>query len=362
MVFAGAREFYERHRRWQPIAFFVLGFLFDAAVLHRIDELSVLIQQALYIILCGTFIGVELVEQVREVHPPFLLRRVWKYREGLLHFMLGTLLNSYTIFYFKSASALTSFFFILLLIALLTMNEFKRFGKSQTQVHMAFLSLCLISYFVALAPIVLGFIGAIPFLVANVAAVAIYLGFSHAMNPRLSPIPGLFQSHVLKPFAAVQVGFMVLYFLRLIPPVPLSVTYLGIYHDVQKKGGEYELTYTRSRWRFWENGDQTFSARVGDAVYCFVQVFSPSRFKDELQVRWLYQDPKLGWQASDAIPLPIVGGREEGYRGVTKKNNFAPGDWRVQIETRDGREVGRITFTIELDESTSERELKFDRK
>jgi hypothetical protein len=57
-----------------------------------------------------------------------------------------------------------------------------------------------------------------------------------------------------------------------------------------------------------------------------------------------------------------VGGREEGYRGVTKKNNFAPGDWRVQIETRDGREVGRITFTIELDESTSERELKFDRK
>jgi hypothetical protein len=160
------------------------------------------------------------------------------------------------------------------------------------------------------------------------------------------------------PFAGIQVLFVALYFLRLIPPVPLSVTYMGIYHGIKKDGGHYELQYTRSKWRFWQHGDQTFSARPGDVIYCFAQVFSPSRFKDEIQVRWLYYDPRRGWSKADAIPLNIVGGREEGYRGVTKKENYQPGDWRVVVETRDGREVGRIGFTIEKDEASGERETR----
>lgn len=286
------------------------------------------------------------------------VRWIWRYREAVLHFLLGTLLNSYTIFYFKSASTITSFIFIVILVAMLAINEFKRFGKSQTQVHVAFWSLCLVSYLVSLAPIVLGFMGLIPFLVALGTSVAVFSGCYALLKRGKIFSSSLLRSYVLLPYSAIHLLFVLLYFAHAIPPVPLAVHYMGIFHDVKKGAGEYELTYTRSRWKFWQHGDQTFLARPGDTVFCFARVFSPTRFADQLQVRWLYWNDKKGWESSDAIPMPVVGGREEGFRGITKKSNFQPGEWRVQIETRDNREVGRIQFTIVRDESTEPREPK----
>ncbi|MEO5969777.1 MAG: DUF2914 domain-containing protein, partial [Bdellovibrionia bacterium] len=320
--------------------------------------LSTLIQQALYLIISGLLLSVELVEEVRLVNSPFILNRVWRYREPFLHFLLGTLLNSYTIFYFKSASAFTSFGFIAILIALLTLNEFKRFGKSQTQVHAAFFSLCLVSYFATLAPILMGSIGTLPFLTAVMASILIFAGYYQFLNSRIELPSVLLRTHLLFPFVVIHSFFVILYFTHLIPPVPLSVSYMGIFHNVEKKDGEYQLTYTRPRWKFWQHGDQTFEARSGDSIFCFVRVFSPARFHGQLQVRWLFWSEKRGWLPSDAIPMPIVGGREEGYRGVTKKMNYQPGEWRVQIETMDNREVGRIHFTVVPDETLLERELQ----
>jgi hypothetical protein len=341
-----------------PIAFFILGFIFDAIMLHRIDEPFVLFQQALYIILSAWIIGVELIEHTREIHVPRWIQPVWRYREGLLHFMLGTLLNSYTIFYSKSASAFTSFVFILILIGLLMLNEFKRFGKSQSQVHVAFLSLCVVSYLISLIPILLGFIGIFPFVLAIVMSILCFLGYMKWLKPHLSAHPKMRFTHLIFPFSAIKSTFIVFYFLQIIPPVPLSIHYMGIFHNIKKADGHYELSYTRPWWKFWQHGDQTFMARPGDAIICFAQIFSPSRFKDELKIRWLYKDPRMGWMPSDAIPLPIVGGREEGYRGYTKKMNYSPGEWRVQVETQDGREVGRIGFFVIADSSTEEREFK----
>jgi hypothetical protein len=356
MVLNRVNHLYQKHGKWIPIASFFAGFVFDMIMLRRIDDVKVILQQALYLLIASALIGVELIEEDRELSSPKILNRVWKYREALLHFLLGTLLNSYTIFYFKSASAITSFFFIVLLIALLTLNEFKRFGKSQTQVHVAFLSLCLISYLVSLAPTLLGFIGAVPFLCALASSIVLFSGYFKFIRRRLDGSPKLLKSHLLYPYAVIQIVFVILYFIHAIPPVPLSVKYMGIYHGVQKTEDGWELAYTRPVWKFWEHGDQTFLARPGDEIYCYAQIFSPTRFKDRLQVRWLYKDAKSGWLSSDAIPLPVVGGREEGYRAVTKKSNFQPGTWRVQVETLDDQEIGRIGFEVLPDDTTDQRE------
>jgi hypothetical protein len=349
---AHAQGLYKKHGRWVPIASFFAGFVFDALVLTRIDELKVILQQAVYLLVSALLIGVELIEEDRELEAPRLLTKAWKYREALLHFLLGTLLNSYAIFYFKSASAFSSMFFIGLLIALLFVNEFKRFGKSQTQVHVAFLSLCVISYFASLAPTLLGFMGVVPFACALAASVVTFWGGWGVMRRQRFNQPRLLVTHLLLPYVTIQLAFVGLYLANAIPPVPLSVKYMGIFHAVEKAGNEYTLTYTRPSWMFWQNGDQTFLARPGDVVHCYVQVFSPARFKDQLQVRWFYYDEKRGWQPADAIPLAVTGGREEGFRAVTKKSNYQPGLWRVQVETLDGQEVGRIGFKVRTDEST----------
>jgi hypothetical protein len=362
VILTQARSLYQRHRRWVPIVFFVLGFIFDTVMLRRVDELSTLIQQAVYLLASAGLIGIEISGMTHEIHPHRLLARVWVYREAALHFLLGTLLNSYTIFYFKSASTITSFVFIAILVVTLTLNEFKHFGKSQTSVHVAFWALCLISYCATLSPILFGQIGTLPFLVAMLASGFLTFGFYRALRSTLAlahetqPRFGLTQ--VLAPAVGIQLLFTTLYFAGLIPPVPLSVRYMGIYHGVEKGDGEYQLTYTRPFWKFWQHGDQTFLARPGDAIICFASIFSPTRFRDQLQIRWLFRDGRGNWQSADAIPLPVSGGREEGYRTVTRKTNYQPGDWRVQIETSDGREVGRIHFKVEADPDTGERTQK----
>jgi hypothetical protein len=336
-----------KYGKWFPVAFFIAGFIFDAIALQRIDELFGIIQQAVYVTIAAGLIAVELILHERELKPPRWLARLWPYREFLLQFMFGTLLNVYVIFYFKSASALASLGFIAAIGALSIAHEFRKFGRYQTQLHVSILSLCLISYFGLLAPILVGYIGAIPFFGANVAAWFCMVFYRRWLENRLDVSYELLRTHVLFPFAGVQILFVLLYVVRVLPPVPLSASYMGIFHNVEKVEGEYRLTYTRPEEKFWQHGDQTFLAGDGDTIFCFVRIFAPARFKDQLQVRWLYYDEAKGWQSSDAIPLAIVGGREEGYRGVTKKSNYQPGDWRVQIETADGREIGRISFTVE---------------
>jgi len=350
------KNLYQSHGRWVPIISFFAGFVFDMLMLRRIDDVKVIVQQAIYLLIAAILVGIELIEEDREIQAPRILNKIWKYREVFLHFILGTLLNGYAIFYFKSSSALNSLFFIALLGALLIINEFKRFGKSQTQVHVAFLSLCLISWLISLMPTLMGFIGTVPFLCAVLASLVLFLAYHRALRPRVTSNPRLLKTHLLYPYGVIQIVFVILYFINAIPPVPLSVKYMGIYHDVKKSEAGWEVTYTRPQWKFWQNGDQVFLARPGDEIFCYVQIFAPVRFKDQLQVRWLYWNDKRGWLSSDAIPMPVLGGRDEGYRAVTKKSNFQQGIWRVQVETMGNREIGRVDFEVKPDDSLGERD------
>lgn len=356
------KELYQRYERWMPVAFFVLGFLFDVLTITRIDQIDVIIQQVVYLILVIALITVDLIGKLRPVEPPALLRKVWPYREFLMTFALGTLLNSFTIFFFKSASGLTSFFFVVILVAALIASEFKKFGEYHTLFQVLLLSLSLISSFQCWVPMIFGFSGALPFLAAGFASALCVLLWYKYLKPRLEAKPELLKTHVVYPYAATHALFTLLYFLHVIPPVPLSVSYMGIYHQAEKRDGKYVLGYTRPWYRFWERGDETFYARPGDTVVAYVQVFSPSGFKDRLQVRWLWLDPRRGWQPQDAIPLTVTGGRDEGFRATTRKSNYQPGHWRVQVETTDEREVGRFGFRIVADESTDERVVRFDEK
>lgn len=350
-----AHSLYKQYERFVPAAAFGFGFLFDVLTLQRIDELATLLQQAIYLLIAIALITVELIGQVRAVTPPRPLRKLWQYREFFLHFVLGSLLSSYVIFYFKSASALTSFIFIGLLAALLTINEFMRFGKSQIQVHMAMISMSLISYFASLIPILLGFIGFFPFLLSVATSVAVLTLLYRYLKPKLRGKDSLIRTEVLIPSIATHLIFIALYMAHVIPPVPLSVSYMGIYHGVEKKNGNYILTYTHPWWRFWENGDETFLARPGDQLIGFAQVYSPTRFKEKLQFRWSSLNARGNWEPQDAIPIEVSGGREEGFRIAIIKKNYHPGEWRMHIETRDNREVGRLGFTIISDESTTQR-------
>jgi hypothetical protein len=163
--------------------------------------------------------------------------------------------------------------------------------------------------------------------------------------------PALFEkakSQILLPMGCVLVAFLLLYVLHLTPPVPLSIPFMGVYHGVEKSGAHYMLANERPWWKFWQHGDQDFAAQKDDKLFVAFRIFSPTRFNDSVQMRWYWKDNRRGWLLQDTIPIRIVGGREEGFRGYGTKTNYQPGEWKVQVETTDDREIGRIYFHVEI--------------
>jgi hypothetical protein len=341
--------YYGRNEGRVAAAFFIAGFIFDMLTVGRIDSWATIGQQAVYLAVITTALLQMLVEQGQPPRQPpaFVLKRwYYEYRNALVHFLMGALLNLYAIFYFKSSSLLVSFGFLGFLVIVLLANEVRRVKSLGLSFKFALLSLCLLSFFAYLIPVLVGSISLVLFLLSMLAG-AVPLALGAWLLGRGSPArSALARRQILVPLGCVLIGFLGFYFFRLIPPVPLSIPFIGVYHQVERAGDSYRLSHERPVWRFWHNGDQNFYAQPGDKVYVFFRIFSPARFSDQVQMRWQWKDPARGWVTHDTIPIRIVGGREQGFRGYGVKSNYQPGDWKVQVETLDGREIGRVYFEL----------------
>ena len=323
----------------------------------RIDETPMLVQQAAYLLVTGLLLGTMLRFELRQLEPPRWLRRPWRYVEHAMHFMLGTLLNAFILFYVKSGSGLTAALFLGLISFLLLTNEHPRFHRLGPVVLFGLYSFALTSYLAYLVPVLLGFLRPWMFFLASALSLLPILLLARLMA-RWGEDSRLAFRRAVGPAILVQTLLLLLFLAHLVPPVPLSVRSLGVWHAVEREGSEFKLSrLPRSRWRDLSRRDeQVFLARPGDRVFVFTRVFAPHNFRDQVRVRWARWEPSRGaWAQSDAIPLRIVGGREEGFGGYAYKQNWSPGEWRVAIETEDGREIGRTRFEIRPDPDGGER-------
>jgi len=341
--------YYGRNEGRVAAVFFAAGFVFDMLTVGRIDSWAVIGQQAVYLAVIMAVLLQMFTEQDQPARSPSsfaLTRWYYEYRTALIHFLMGALLNIYAIFYFKSSSLLVSFGFLGFLVILLLANEFKRVKSMGLPVKFALLGLCMLSFFAYLVPVLIGSIS-LPLFVLSMALGCVPLLLGAWLVGRGSPGRfALARRQILLPLGGVLIGFLAFYLFRLIPPVPLSIPFIGVYHQVERAGDSYRLSHERPVWRIWHNGDQHFLAQPGDRVYVFFRIFSPARFADQVQMRWSWKDPARGWVAHDAIPIRIAGGRELGFRGYGVKANYQPGEWKVQVETLDGREIGRVYFDV----------------
>jgi hypothetical protein len=332
-----------RNERTLDVAFFVGGFLFDILTLGRIDHWLTIGQHAAYLTV-SSLILVQMLLAQGQPHPdaaalPRLRRWYLQYRTPALHFLLGALLSAYTVFFFKSSSLLVSFGFMAVLVGLLFANESARFKALGLPFKFALLGLCWLAYFAYVIPVVIGQTGLFVFL-ASIAVGCVPLFVAGFWIPKER------KRTVFVPLGCVVIGFLAFYLFRLIPPVPLSIPFMGVYHDVERSDLGYKLSHERPAWRIWENGDQQFRAQPGDKVHVYFRIFSPARFSDQIQMKW-FREQGGRWALQDTIPIKIVGGREEGFRGYGLKSHYDPGEWKVQVETSDGREIGRIYFSLE---------------
>ncbi len=343
--------YFSRNERAVAVAFFSAGFVFDMLTVGRIDSWATIGQQAFYLALIMTILLQLFHEQGQPAPDPATLGRLkrWfrEYRGAIVHFLLGALLSLYAIFYFKSSSLLVSFGFLGVLVVLLLANESKRFKALGLSFKFALLSLSFLSFFAYVIPVLAGSIGLAMFLISLLVGCLPLLAAGLRIRSTAPEKFAQARRQILIPLGCVLVAFLGFYFFRLIPPVPLSIPFIGVYHQVERTEAGYRLSHERPEWRIWHNGDQNFLAQPGDKIHVFFRVFSPARFADQVQMRWYLKDAARGWTLQDSIPIRIVGGREQGFRGYGVKSNYQSGRWKVQVETNDGREIGRVYFDLE---------------
>ncbi len=367
------QAFRQRHVMAEIAGFFTAGFLFDILTLSRIDDVVTLVMQGLYLVLLGGLMSLDERYRAGVAVPPRSLAKAWSFSEDAIHFLFGSLLSSFTLFYLKSSSGFSAILFMSVLCALLVANELPGFRERGPVVRFGLLSLCMTSYGALLLPVILGFISKWLFVTAVLLSSAAICWFVRTLT-RWTGDARSIRRRVAGPALAMQALLVAAYFAGVIPPVPLSVQFIGIYHEVVPPGAQeateagdpavprtYDLKHQRPWWKVWHNGDQDFAARPGDIVYCFARVFAPNGFRDAIYVHWWMRRQEGGWLDQGRAQLVIRGGRDDGFRAFATKKNYQPGRWRVEIETDDGRDIGVIHFDLMNDLSSGARSFIVDR-
>ncbi len=345
--------FRERHAKAEIAVFFGAGFLFDIVTLDRIDSAFSIAQQVVYLSVLGLLLLYGLKVELNLASPPKLVAKAWRFHEDVVHFLLGSLLSVFSLFYFKSAAGLSTLLFMAAMFGVLVANELPRFRRFGHVARIALWGFCVFTFFSYAVPVAAGFLSVWLF----VASLALSLSVGAGLFFKAKQWAGAKWAvrRVALPYGAVHALVILMYLARAIPALPLHVTYVGVYHDIQREAGKYRLYHQRPEWKIWEKGDQTFYARPGDQVYVFFQVWAPSRFKDRVKVRWELKDPKAGWRTMSLVPLSFSGGRAEGFRTYSRISNWKAGRWRASIETDDERVIGSIYFRVIEDASTEPR-------
>lgn len=352
-----ARDWYGRFER--PISTLSLfgGFVFNIFTLTRVDEFIENFWVALHILVVGVCI-VLINRQENQGTDAVALSadpaRLHFWMVNILQFFFGGLISTFIVFYARESVFSAAWpFFVLLIIAFIANEKFKRhYARIDFQISFFFLSLMLFAIFAV--PVALHSIGPAVFLLSGgVSLLGLVLfiwilkrftkeRFKHGRRALYSSVIGIY------------IVMNALYFLHVIPPLPLSLHDSGIYHSVAKRSdGDYavaaETLSFKQRMLRHLNIYPAYHAKAGTPAYAYSAIFSPGKFNITVKHVWKrYDAASKKWMTASEISLPVVGGREGGYRTYSVNNQLTDGRWRVDVTTENGQLIGRMTFDVAI--------------
>jgi len=344
-----SRAFVKKHERFIPVVSFFAGFIWDSVTITRIDEVSDNLIICLYLLLLGFLIILTLQNEHDRLEKPLFIKYSHLYPTGI-QFFLGGLFSTYVVFYFKSASFTKTAIFLGLLVLLLVANEFLKNKLTNTYLLIGLYFLAAFSFFIFFIPVITGSMNIFTFIVSSLAGlllpyfILLYLYRTSQIFSKLQ-----YQKHLWL-IGGIFVLMVTFHQLNLIPPVPLAMKYVGIYHHIGKNDVKniYLLNYEKPAWyQFFKNDDSEFHYQENDTVFCFASVFAPTHLTKRIAHEWrYYSEVKDDWAVTDRTEYRLTGGRDGGYRGYTFKKNIEMGQWCVDIITDDDQILGRIKFEI----------------
>lgn len=361
------RAWYGRFER--PISSISLigGFVFDAVTLTRVDHFWenfwVLVHLAV-VGACIVLINREENEGADAVAAAADPAKLHFWLVNVLQFFFGGLLSTFIVFYVRGSVIAVAWPFFAILIAAFIANErLKRhYARIDFQISFFFLSLFLFSIFVI--PVLLHSIGPAIFLMSGGVAILALIGFIWILKWCTKEGFKRGRAALYSSVIAIYVVVNALYFLNVIPPLPLSIRDSGIYHSVARRtDGDYtvtaEDTTLRDRILRYASVYPTYHTVAGVPAYAYSAVFSPGNFNISIIHEWQkYDEASKKWITAQKIVLPVEGGRDNGYRTYSQNRGLTTGKWRVNVTTESGQLIGRMAFKVVTTDTTPPLEIE----
>lgn len=270
----------------------------------------------------------------------------------ILQFSFGALLSASFIFYWFSGAFSVSWPFILLIAFLMMSNDVFRHYYLRPVVQVGVYYFILFSLSALILPFLVRSIDEWVWIVSGSASLLLMYGGIELLGKKLKSFSrqkGLMVAVIILIFAFMNA----LYFLRIIPPIPLAIRDAGVYYNVERVGTDY-VVEDEHRTAI----DRLLPGKVmhitqDDRLYIFSAIFAPTDLGTVIVHEWEYKGEN-GWEDRSSPRFTITGGRDGGFRGWSYSSRLQEGKWRVTIKTVNGQVLGRVRFSVELvDEAVS---------
>lgn len=343
---------YSRFERSISSGSLVGGFIFDAVTLKRVDAFweNLWIVAHLAVVAVCILVVNRAEKSGADPKEPF---KAHFWFLNALQFSFGGLLSTLLVFYFRSGSLRVSWpFFLILGVAFLANERLKQhYARLYFQIGLFFL--CLYCFTIFILPVVLHAIGPFIFLLSGAVSLALmYLFLLFLRTADDEKLAAGRRRSINICIGAIFLAINLLYFLRLIPPLPLSLQDGSVVHAIARNAeGNYAVQSEDPGLLHFFRLVDTFHAVPGAPVYAYSAIFSPTSLNTKIVHEWQFYEPKRGWTTVSRVELPVRGGRGGGYRTYSVNAAVTAGAWRVNVETPNGALLGRLRFNVVLQHS-----------
>lgn len=336
-----------RHTAHATTIIFIIGFLFDMVILPDIDHALTQYIGALYLFLIASSIIFREWLVSRNTASLFEQKMYSLTTFGISYFS-GSALSFVCVYAIRSATFSASWPLFLLLLLCIVANEFVSTHDFRFTLDVGVLITASVFYIIFNVPVLLKTQNDTIFLVSIgiSACVALFYTYflqftSESANHEAS------RSHALAIGIPLFVGM--LYFLNVLPAVPLSLAKEGVYHVIYRndKGDFIAQQEDDSRVLYFLRKPVYHVSNADTGVYFFSAIDAPLRLSAPISHVWeQYNKLTKKWEIVSTVSFTLEGGRENGYRAYSYKENAAEGLWRVTVKVDSKRVVGRMKFII----------------
>ncbi len=330
---------------------FLAGFVTDFLLLDRVDDTFDNAILFLYVSL-ATLGLIAFYAAVAERVYPRLGQWLLRVTPGLMQYAFGGLLSGMLIFYGRSGDLVANAPFLLLIVTVIVLNELVTKRSERLLYNIGVYFIGVFSWSALMVPVWLGVMGDAVFVGSGLLAVAITMGVIKVLKWIIPNFLTLQKRLMVFIIGTLYAVFNIFYFLNIIPPIPLSLTELGIYQIVNRDESTktYTITTEKSSWYERLPGiPRTITPSPEGRIACFARVYAPTKLHTGIVMHWQYLDTTGVWQTRHKERYDITGENPNGYGGYATVGPVGAGVWRCGVESERGQVLGRTRVEVVTD-------------